>query len=112
MKLQVRTSQWVCRVLLAALIVAATPLPVLAGDPPVPAPPRPTLSTLVTQAAAKTPIAPARAQTASGADKSQFGSPSFFKKPAGIAVLVALGAGVGYALYSTQNDRITSPAKK
>ena len=112
MKLQVRTSQWICRALMAALIIAATPLPTLAGDPPAPAPPQPSLTTLVTQAAAKTPIAPARSQTASGTDKSQFESPSFFKKPVGIAVLVALGAGVGFALYSTQNDRITSPAKK
>jgi hypothetical protein len=40
------------------------------------------------------------------------GSPSFFKKPAGIAVLITLAAGVGYALYSTQHDRLHSPAKQ
>ena len=112
MKLQARTSQWISRALVAALMLAATPLPTLAGDPPAPAPPRPSLTVLVTQAAAVTPIAPARAQTATGVDKSQFGSPSFFKKPAGIAVLVTLAAGVGYALYSTQNDRVKSPAKQ
>ena len=113
MRLQVRTSRWISRVLVVALIITATPLPTLAGEPPgPPAPvPAPTLSELVKQAAAVTPIAPARAQTAT-AGKTDFGSPSFFKKPAGIAVLVAIGAGVGYALYSTQHDRIHSPAKQ
>jgi hypothetical protein len=99
-------------VLVAALIFTATPLPTLAGEPPAPAPPRPSLNALVQQAAAVTPIAPARAQTATGAGKTDFGSPSFFKKPAGIIVLVALAAGVGYALYSTQHDRIHSAGKK
>ena len=39
-------------------------------------------------------------------------SPTFFKTPAGIAVLVVAGAGAGYALYSAQHDRIHSPGKK
>ena len=112
MRLHVKTSQWISRVLVAALILTATPLPTLAGEPPPPAPPKPSLDTLVKQAAAVTPIAPARTQTAATAGKSEFGSPSFFKKPAGIAVLAALAAGVGYALYSTQNDRVSSPGKK
>lgn len=112
MRHQVRFSQWVSRVLVVALVLAATPLPALAGEPPAPAPPRPSLNALVKQAAVVTPIAPARAQTATGADKTEFSSPSFFKKPAGIAVLAALAAGVGYALYSTQHDRVTSPAKQ
>ncbi|MGE5200419.1 MAG: hypothetical protein ACM3H9_12320 [Rhodospirillaceae bacterium] len=112
MRLQARTSQWISRALVAALMLAATPLPTLAGDPPAPAPARPSLTVLVKQAAAVTPIAPARAQTTTGVDRSQFGSPSFFKKPVGIAVLVTLAAGVGYALYSTQHDRVTSPAKQ
>jgi hypothetical protein len=67
---------------------------------------------LIQQAAAVTPIAPARAQATTGVDKSERSSPSFFKKPVGIVVLATLAAGVGYALYSTQNDRIISPAKK
>jgi hypothetical protein len=111
-KLQVRTSQWVSRVVVAALILAATPLPTLAGEPPALAPPRPSLTVLIQQAAAVTPIAPARAQTATGVDRSALSSPSFFKKPVGIVILATLAAGVGYALYSTQNDRITSPAKQ
>jgi hypothetical protein len=39
-------------------------------------------------------------------------SPSFFKRPVGIVILATFAAGVGYALYSVQNDRITSPAKQ
>ena len=65
---------------------------------------------MATQAAAVTPIAKARTQTAT--DRQAVGSPSFFKKPAGIAVLVTLAAGDGYALYSTQHDRIHSAGKK
>jgi hypothetical protein len=95
-----------------ALMISATPLPTLAGEPPAPTQPRPSLDELVKRAATVTPLAPARAQSATGTGKSEFGSPSFFKKPAGIIVLATLAAGVGYALYSTQNDRITSPAKK
>lgn len=112
MRLQVTTSQWISRALVVVLVLAATPLPTLAGEPPAPAPPTPSLNALVKQAAAITPLAPARAQTATGATKTDFGSPSFFKKPAGIAVLVTLAAGVGYAIYSTQHDRIHSPAKQ
>jgi hypothetical protein len=111
-RLQVKASQWISRVLVVALILAATPLPTLAGEPPAPTAPRPSLNALVQQAAAATPIAPARAQTASGAGKSDFSSPSFFKKPAGIIVLATLAAGVGYAIYSTQHDRLHSPAKQ
>ena len=113
MRLQVRFSQWVSRALVVALILTATPLPSFAGEPPAPAPPRPTLTALVQQAAAITPLAPARAQAArTQGGKADLGSPTFFKKPAGIAVLVILAAGVGYALYSTQHDRLHSAGKK
>jgi hypothetical protein len=36
---------------------------------------------------------------------------SFFKTPAGIATLVIFGAGVGYAIYSSSNDRIRSEGR-
>ena len=36
---------------------------------------------------------------------------SFFKRPVGIAVLAAFGVGVGYALYSSRNDRIRSEGR-
>jgi hypothetical protein len=111
-RLQVTTSQRISRALVVALILAATPLPTIAGEPPAPTAPRPSLNALVQQAAAVTPIAPARAQTVVGSGKTDFGSPSFFKKPAGILVLATIAAGVGYALYSTQNDRVSSPGRK
>lgn len=51
----------------------------------------------------------AAAQTQSGqSGNPRLESGSFFKTPAGIAVLAAFGAGVGYALYSASNDRIRS----
>jgi hypothetical protein len=39
-------------------------------------------------------------------------SPGFFRTKPGIIALAVMGAGVGYALYSAQNDRIHSPGKK
>jgi hypothetical protein len=44
-------------------------------------------------------------------EEPQLSSGSFFKKPLGIAVLAAFGVGVGYALYSSQNDRIRSSGR-
>lgn len=41
----------------------------------------------------------------------QLSSGSFFKKPLGIAVLAAFGVGVGYALYSSRDDRIRSSGR-
>jgi hypothetical protein len=37
---------------------------------------------------------------------------SFFKTKTGMIALAVMAAGVGYAIYSTQNDRITSPGKE
>jgi hypothetical protein len=39
-------------------------------------------------------------------------SPAFFKTGPGIAVLAVIAVGVGYALYSTQHDRVHSPGKE
>jgi hypothetical protein len=39
-------------------------------------------------------------------------SASFFKSGPGIAVIAAVAAGVGYALYSTSHDRIHSPGRQ
>jgi hypothetical protein len=49
-----------------------------------------------------------RAQSQGTTDLS---SRSFFRTPGGIATLVALAAGVGYAVYSTSHDRVKSPAR-
>jgi hypothetical protein len=66
-------------------------------------------------AAAKAKPAPMRAdkqatpgtQGTPGAD-----SPAFFKTGPGIAVLAVMAVGAGFAIYSTQHDRIHSPAKQ
>jgi hypothetical protein len=112
-RVQARSSQWVIRVLVVALAVAAAPLPSFAGDPNTPVKPRPTLTLLVKQAAAVTPVTVARAQgTTNKADKSSLDSPSFFKSKAGVIALVVLTAGAAFTIYSSQNDRIQSVARQ
>lgn len=96
--------------LVLALAIAAAPLPALAGEPEVPAQPS-SIAASAQKAAvaqAKADARMARAQSATG-NKTDLGSPSFFKSPAGIITLIAVGAGLGYALYSTSNDRVQSP---
>ena len=39
-------------------------------------------------------------------------STTFFKSKPGFIALAIMGLGVGYALYSAKEDRITSPAKQ
>lgn len=112
MKHQSSLGRWSpARVVALALVIALSPLPVFAGPPGTPAGTtsiRQSVAAIgATERLAATP-APA-AQAGNAVDK---GSPSFFKKPIGIAVLVTMAAGVGYALYSTKHDRITSPGKK
>lgn len=110
-----KVSLWRChlgRVLALAVVIALLPLPAMAGDagqktttPGI----RASAAAMVkTEQLAATPAPAAQAQ--SGA--ADTGSPSFFKRPVGIAVLVTLAAGVGYALYSTSHDRIHSAGKK
>jgi hypothetical protein len=52
-----------------------------------------------------------RAQQAPATPAPELQSRSFFKSAAGIATLVIFGAGVGYALYSSSNDRIRSEGR-
>jgi hypothetical protein len=59
---------------------------------------------------ARTSRAGARRLAQTGVTNS--GSPSFFRTPTGVLVLAVFAAGVGYAIYSTQNDRISSPGKQ
>ncbi len=99
------------RVLAFALIVAAVPWPVLAGEGPQP-PAKPGLQASIkpiVRAVAATMPAPQQAQQAPQAptaDKAQLESKSFFKKPVGILVLGVVAAGTGYAIYSANHDRI------
>ena len=55
-------------------------------------------------------LRPSAARSQTGTPNAD--SPSFFKSPAGVAVLAVFAAGVGYAIYSTRNDRIHSPGKQ
>jgi hypothetical protein len=111
--LQVRSWRLATRVLLLAVAIAAAPLPCLAETaiPPVPA--TPVLKASIAQVAAVVPLAPARGQATGGktTDKSELGSGSFFKKPAGIIALAVVAAGAGYAVYSLKHDRIHSVAR-
>jgi hypothetical protein len=104
------------------LVLALTliPLPVSASEaqPGTPAAPATAAKTSqvslkegAARAAARTPLASSAArraaQTAAGKD-----SPGFFKTKGGAVALAVMVAGVGYALYSAKNDRITSPSKQ
>jgi len=112
------------RAMLLALIAALVPLPVGAADTPkAPAEKAPSLREAVTKIAprdlaaieatdgAKKMTRPAvRRSDQSGNPATQSGS--FFRTTPGIVVLATLAVGVGYALYSTQNDRVSSPGRK
>jgi hypothetical protein len=98
---------------LLAASVALIPLPAAAADsarPPKTRNLEASMARIVARdlrTAATTPAAKVR--PAQGSDKS---SPTFFKSPAGIVVAAVMIAGTGYALYSTQHDRIHSAGKK
>jgi drug/metabolite transporter (DMT)-like permease len=99
-----------CVVLVGSLLVPGTS----AADPV--APPRPTIAATGAAIAARHVAAfsearVAQPQTPPAATQPDLQSGSFFKTKAGVAVLAAFGAGVGYALYSVSNDRIKSPGR-
>lgn len=110
MNFQVRRWRFVLRVLVLALIVAAVPLPSMAGpNQPVAKPGlrasiAPAVHAVV--ATAKVPATAARAAREQGARAAQLESKSFFKTPAGVLVVAVMAAGVGYAAYSASHDRV------
>ena len=100
--------------LLAALVVtiALAPLPALAGEPSPPAKApgiRASLAKLDLTERIAAPRPPTARKQQTGQDDLR--SASFFKTPLGIVVLATLGVGAGYAIYSTQHDRIHSAGK-
>ena len=108
-----RRRPWMRAFVLAAA-VAAAPLPAWAGDSLRPAHPGPGIAAsaqkaAVAAAATAKPARGVRMAQGQGTPKADLGSPSFFKSPAGIITLVAVGVGLGFALYSTSNDRVKSP---
>jgi hypothetical protein len=100
------------RVLALALVVAAIPLPALAGGPGQPAA-RPGIRASAANVVASTPLAHSASQATQATPdaKAQLDSGSFFKTPAGLAIIAVVAAGAGYAIYSTRHDRINSPGK-
>lgn len=103
------------RVVALALVIALTSIPALAAPPGNGAGPirQSAAAISTTEPLAVAPTAAARAEAQDqGGQLPDTASPSFFKKPIGIAVLVTLAAGVGYAVYSAKNDHIVSAGKK
>ncbi len=105
----VRRSRCALRMLALALIVAAVPLPVLAGDgsqvttkPRLQASVKPIVHAVVAARASESK----GAEQAKPADTAPLESKSFFKTTTGLAVLAVLAAGTGYAFYSIQHDRV------
>jgi hypothetical protein len=106
----------VAQIVVLAVAITAAPLAATAGETTVTAAkPRPSIRTAVQKVVATQTLEDARttaqAQAQAGSTRTDLGSKNFFRTPAGIIALVALGAGVGYALYSTSNDRVKSPAR-
>ena len=105
------------RALLPALAAALIPLPAAAADArPSPKPPKATTIKASVEKIAATDFAAAGAPTTTKAVRAQSTSGmsdrAFFKTRPGMIALAILAAGVGYAVYSAKNDRITSPAKQ
>ncbi len=129
------------QVLALAVIASLVPLPVFAGEGTQPTPAKQTLTASAAKVVARevlksvddeavaarsgapelraaaffngrAGVAPAVAGRAEQEGTPGTRSAAFFKTPAGIAVMAVLGVGVGYALYSTQHDRVHSAGKK
>lgn len=101
------------RVIALGVAVALAPLPLAAADQNTPAA-KPGIQASVQKAVSTVRLAdpakaPQRSQDQAGGPDLQ--SSSFFKTPAGIAVLVVMAAGTGYAIYSTSHDRVKSQVR-
>ena len=112
-KHQFGTWRVAARVLVLAMAVTAIPLPSLADEMgrPVATP----LKASITKAAAANRMAVEQAKPADAKpvpDKTDLGSGSFFKKPAGAVVLAVLGVGIGFMAYSMSHDRIHSVVRQ
>jgi hypothetical protein len=112
-----RTRSWCGRMIRAATLVtiaALIPLPAAASDTATtPSPPtiRKSMEKISVRDVAAKPVRKDVARD-DRQGSSAGSSPGFFKTKPGIIALAVMGAGVGYALYSAQNDRIHSPGKK
>ena len=109
------------RPLLLALCAALVPLPVMAADASSPpnsstlspaAAPAPRLKAAVVRVVERELAAKPKPAARRSSQSDDLESSSFFKSKAGVLVLAAFAAGVGYAIYSTRHDRIHSPGKE
>ena len=98
---------------IVAAAIALAPLPVMAG----PASSSPTSHGIrasiqkAVSAELKTSVDSSASTRNAAAAQADLSTPNFFKTPAGIITLVAIGVGVGYAIYSTSHDRVKSPGR-
>lgn len=101
--------QWrpVAWVVALALVMAAIPLPVGAAEPEKAAAP-PGLKASIAKAAMSGSSALDQAKPATAPDRAKLGSTSFFKSPAGIATIIVVALGTGFAVYTAKHDRIHS----
>ena len=101
------------RVVLLAVIVALVPWPAAAGDGAStakhPAAKQQSLRTAVAREASRVPLA---RSTTRRDDQGSTSFSSFFHSRPGEIALVVMAIGGGYAIYSSQHDRIKSPGKK
>lgn len=98
------------RMLALAVAVVLLPLPALAdqGQETV----TPGIRVSAAAIAKSEPLAARPTLSTQAPAPADSGSPSFFKRPLGVAALIVFAAGAGYALYSVKNDRINSPGKQ
>lgn len=113
----VRQTHWrgaLPRAVLLAVTASLVPIPAAASDAKPAQKPGTIQASMREVVAREVAVMPARRAAAARVQQTSASRESiaFFKTGPGIVALVALAAGVGYAIYSTQNDRITSPAKR
>jgi len=102
------------RAVLLAVAVSLVPVPSVAGEAKADRKNGPIQASIQKVVARELAAMPARAaaprhQAQTSTSKESVG---FFKTGPGILVLVVMAVGTGYALYTTQNDRVKSPAKE
>lgn len=97
---------------LLAVMVSLTPLRVLAAEEKPSPKPGPIRASIEKIAVSDSSVRATRTGTAARAQDSRGRDGSFFKSKSGIIALAVLVVGAGYAVYSTQNDRIKSPGKE
>ena len=99
--------------LLLAIVTAFVPAPALAADEPASGAPGVITTAVKRVAASDLSQSRERGTAARAATQTPSGqSGSFFKTKPGIVALAVMIAGAGYAVYSTQHDRIKSPGAR